>query len=151
MIAHAGVIRRMIVAVLVIALVGAMILIDSETSTAARIRTKATLKVTDKTVRPKQRILFFGKVKSPRGKCRRNRVVLLKRKGTGTVKRDRSDREGEFRFRINPKPDRGTYFVKVKSKRIRRPGYGYYGYGGGRDTCRSDTSKRIRIRPRPRP
>ena len=134
-------------AVVIIALVGAMLMIDSSTSTAAKIRTSVSLKVTDRTVRPKQRILFFGRVKSPRAKCRRNRVVLLKRRGTGTVKRDRSDREGEFRFRINPKPDRGTYFVKVKKKRIRRPP-NYYGYGGGRDTCRSATSKRIRIRPR---
>jgi hypothetical protein len=147
---HAGALRRILVAVVIVALIGSMVVIGSDTGNAARIRTRVTLKVTDRTVRPHQKIIFFGKVKSPRRKCRRNRVVLLKRKGTGTVKRDRSDREGEFRMRIDPKPNRGRYFVKVKKKRIRRPGYGYYGYGGGRDTCRRARSRTIRIRPRPR-
>ena len=104
--------------------------------------------MTDKTVKPKQRIRFFGKVKSPRAKCRRGRIVVLRRKGTGRVKQTRSDREGEYRFRINPKPDRGRYFVKVKQK-FANIGYGEYGYTERR-RCRGATSKVIRIRPAPR-
>jgi hypothetical protein len=147
----AGVLRRAIVAVLVVALVGTMLLVSANRGQTRPIRTRVTLHVTDRTVRPHQKIIFFGKVKSRRAKCRRNRVVVLKRKGTGAIKRKRSDREGEFRFRIDPKPNRGRYFVVVKRKRISRPGYGYpYGYGGRRDTCLRARSRTIRIRPAPR-
>ena len=141
--------RWIVAAVVIAALVGSMVLVNVRTASTQPIRTRVSFKVTDKTVKPKQRIRFFGKVKSPRAKCRRGRIVVLRRKGTGRVKQTRSDREGEYRFRINPKPDRGRYFVRVKPKFV-NIGYGYAGYGySERRRCRPAKSKIIRIRPAP--
>src|SRR5918996_2522015 len=145
MTARAGVLRWIVAAVVIAALVGSMLLVNVETASTQPIRTRVSISVTDKTVKPKQRIRFFGKVKSPRAKCRRGRIVVLKRKGTGKVKQTRSDREGEYRFRINPKPDRGRYFVRVKAKFVNVP-TGEYGYRERR-RCRPATSRIIRIRP----
>jgi hypothetical protein len=147
MTASARAVRWIIAAVVIAALVGSMVLVSVETASTQPIRTRVGIKVTDRTVRPKQKITFFGKVKSPRGKCRKRRVVVLKRKGTGKVKQKRTDREGEYRFRIDPKPNRGRYFVKAKKKFV-NIGYGYPGYGyTERRKCRADTSRIIRIRP----
>ena len=148
MTARAGALRWIVAAVVIAALVGSMVLVNVETASTQTIGTRVGFKATDKTVKPKQKITFFGKVKSSRGKCRRGRVVVLKRKGSGKVKQKRSDREGEYRFRLNPKPDRGKYFVKVKQK-FANIGYGEYGYKERR-RCRGVTSKVIRIRPAPR-
>ena len=139
--------RWVITAVVIAALVGSMVFVSVQTASSQRIRTRVGIKVTDRTVKPKQKIQFFGKVKSPRGKCRRGRVVVLKRKNKGKVRQKRSDREGEYRFRINPKGDRGRYFVKVKPK-FANIGYGTPGYGyTERRKCRGTKSRIIRIRP----
>jgi hypothetical protein len=148
MTATAGAMRRIIITIVIAALVGSMLLIGADPGTTAPVRTKVGLRVTDKTVGPRQKILFFGKVKSPKGKCRRNRKVALFRKGTGKLKQKKTDGEGEYRFRINPRPDRGRYYVKALKKKFKRGGYGYYGYGGGNRRCRVDKSKVIKIRPR---
>jgi hypothetical protein len=140
-------VKRLIGVFLALALVASMVFITAEPAQTKGIKTKVTFKTTDRTVKPDQKILFFGKVKSKKKKCEKRRKVVLKRRGTGKVDTDRSDGEGEYRFRLNPEPDLGTYFVKVKKKKIRVRGYGY-GYGGKKKRkCKKAISRDITIRP----
>jgi hypothetical protein len=145
-------VRRMTAVLIAVAMVAAMVFFTSEPAKTA-IKSKVKLSVSDKTVKPHEKILFFGKVKSRKHKCEKNRKVVLKRKRTGKVKSKKTDGEGEFSFRIDPKPNRGRYYVVAKKKRIKRGGYGGYGYGygydGARRTCRKARSRTIRIRPAP--
>ena len=141
--------KRAMGAALVVALIASVLLIAAKPARTA-VRTRVSIHVTDRTVRPNQKINFFGKVKSPRRKCERRRTVVLKRKGTGKVKRDVTDREGEYRIRINPRPNRGRYFVVVKPKRIRVAGYGGYsgyGYDPRFRRCAKARSRTINISP----
>jgi hypothetical protein len=142
-----GAVRRMTAVVIAVAMVAAVVFFTSDPAKTA-IKTRVTFHVTDKTVKPNQKVLFFGKVKSKKKKCKRHRKVVLKRKHTGKVKTDKSDREGEYMMKINPEPDHGTYYVVVKKKTIKSGGYGY-GYGGGKKKCKRVRSRNIRIRPAP--
>jgi hypothetical protein len=149
--------RRVTGVLIAIAMVAAVVFVAPDPAKTA-IRSKVTFKVTDRTVRPHQRVIFFGKVKPKKHKkkCRRNRKVVLIQKGEGKVRSKRTDGEGEYSFRLDPKYDK--YRVKVKKKKIRVKadgdggyGYGYgYGYDGKKKKrCRKAKSRFIRIRPVP--
>lgn len=100
---------------------------------------KVVLHVSDNTVRPNQTIVFFGKLRGTRHRfCKRGSTIELVRKGQGVVATDRTDRQGEFRFREDPQPNRGRYFARYR-------GSGRFGYGNGH-LCRRDRSRTIRIR-----
>jgi hypothetical protein len=143
-----GAVRRVTAVVIAAAMIAAMVFFTSEPAETKAIKTRVTLRVDDKTVRPNEKVLFFGKVKSKKNKCKKNRKVILKRKGTGKIKKKRSDGEGEFSFRHNPNPDRGRFYVVVKKKKIRKGGGGYgYGYGGKKRKCKRAVSRTIKIRP----
>ena len=147
-------VRRMTAVLIAVAMVAAMVFFTSDPAKTA-IRTRVTLRVDDKTVKPNEKVLFFGKVKSKKGKCKKNRKVVLKRKGTGKIRQKRSDGEGEFSFRHNPEPDHGRFYVVVKKKKFKKGyggggGYGYgYGYGAKKKKCKRARSRTIRIRPAP--
>jgi hypothetical protein len=143
-----GALRKVGVALLVAAMVGSLLFVSATPALTKPIKVRIKLGVSDRTVRKHQKVVFFGRLKSKKKKCIRNSKVVLKRKGVGVVDRDRTDREGEFRFRIDPQPNRGRYFAKFRGKKIRKPGYGYgYGYGGGTRRCGKAKSRIIRIRP----
>jgi hypothetical protein len=151
-----GAVRRLTAVVIAVAMVAAMVFLTSDPAKTA-IRTRVSFNVDDKTVKPNEKVLFFGKVKSKKNKCKKNRKVVLKRKGTGKIRSKRSDGEGEFSFRHNPNPDHGRFYVVVKKKRIKTGGgggggygYGYgYGYGAKKKKCKKAVSRTIRIRPAP--
>lgn len=145
-------VKRLIGVFVALALVATMAFLAAEPAQSKGIKTKVTFHVTDRTVKPDQKILFFGKVKSKKHKCEKKRKVVLKRVGTGKVKSDKSDGEGEYKIRINPEPDHGRYYVVVKKKKIKVKGGGGYGYGygyGGKKTkkCKKAVSHTIKIRP----
>jgi hypothetical protein len=101
------------------------------------------LHVSDKSVRPHQRIVFFGRLRQVHRRCRRGARIQLVRRGKGVVRTDRTDREGEFRLPIDPKPNHGRYFARYRGSG--RFGYGYgYGYGATH-RCGGARSRRIRI------
>jgi hypothetical protein len=141
-----GALRRVGVVLLVAAMVASLLFVTAEPATTRPVKVRIKFGVSDRTVRKNQKIVFFGRLKSKKKKCIRNSKVLLKRKGVGVVDRDRTDREGEFRFRIDPQPNRGRYFARFRGKKIKKPGYGY-GYGGGKRRCGKAKSRVIRIRP----
>ncbi len=143
-----GALRKVGVALLVAAMVGSLLFVAATPGLTRPIKVRIKFGVSDRTVKKNQEIVFFGRLKSKKKKCIRNSKVFLKRKGVGIVDRDRTDREGEFRFRIDPRPNRGKYRAVFKGKKIRKPGYGYgYGYGGGKRRCGKAKSRVIRIRP----
>jgi hypothetical protein len=147
-----GALRKVGVALLVAAMIGSLVLVAATPALTKPIKVRIKFGVSDRTVKRNQEIVFFGRLKSKKKKCIRFSKVYLKRKGVGVVDVDRTDREGEFRFRIDPQPNRGRYFARFRGKKINKPGYGYgYGYGGGKRRCGKATSRVIRIRPAHRP
>jgi hypothetical protein len=142
-------VRRLTGVVIAAALIAAMVLVTAEPAKTA-INTTVTFKVTDKTVKPNQKVLFFGKVKSKKAKCEKKRKVVLKQVGEGKIDSKKTDAEGEYSFKHDPEPDLSSYFVKVKKKKIKvGGGYGYYGYGEKKKKkCKAVESKIIDIRPR---
>jgi hypothetical protein len=57
-------------------------------------------------------VVILGKLHSPRPACRSNKVVKLMRRRPGPDKvlaRDRTDREGEYRFIRHPRRDQTVY------------------------------------------
>jgi hypothetical protein len=141
-----GALRRVGIVALVAALVGSLLFVGAEPALTKPVKVRIVgFGVSDRTVRPHQKIVFFGRLKSKKKRCIRHSKVYLKRKGTGVVDVDRTDRDGEFRFRIDPQPNHGRYFARFRGKKG-KPGYGY-GYGGRKRRCGKATSRIIRIRP----
>jgi hypothetical protein len=143
--------RRVTGVLIALAMVAAVVFVSADPAKTA-IKTKVTFHVTDKTVKPHEKVIFFGKVKPKKHKkkCRRHRKVVLIQKGEGKVKSKKSDGEGEYMFKLDPKYDK--YRVKVKKKKIqvKNGGYGGYGYGGKKTKkCKKAKSRYIRIRPVP--
>lgn len=124
--------------VCIIASVGMLAIGAPNTALAHFDDSRVSLNVSDRTVRPNQRIVFFGRLRNEHGRCVRNQLILLKRRGTGVVARDRTDGDGEFRFRIDPRPNRGRYYARYRGK-------GRFGYNNNH-RCGADNSRTIRIR-----
>lgn len=96
-------------------------------------------KVPSGTIDRGDRVVIFGRIRSGRAFCKRNRVVSLFRVRSGPdrfVRRDITDREGEYRFILRLRRDRAFY------TRIGRLVHTSYGH---RHVCRSDRSRTIRI------
>ena len=131
--------RRTIAALGSVVLLASVMVIGSGTPASShRSETSVSLRVSDRTVRPRQRVVFFGRLRGDHLGCRRNQMVELVRRGTGVVASDETDSEGEFRMRHDPQPNRGRYFARYR-------GRGKFGYRG-RHSCAPDISRTIRIR-----
>ncbi|MFN2489545.1 MAG: hypothetical protein ABR529_07380 [Actinomycetota bacterium] len=86
---------------------------------------------------------FYGKVRSKRPRCKRNRVVTLVKARRGisdkVIKRDRTNAKGRWKIKRQAR-SKGRFYVVV-SKRIGTTGY------AGEDhlhKCKRDTSRTIR-------
>jgi hypothetical protein len=98
------------------------------------------LSVSDKSVRPRQEITFFGSLTTDghKQRCQSGASIKLIRAGSGVVATDVTDAQGEFSFTIDPQPNRGIYFARYR-------GSGRFGYGN-RHRCEGDDSRTITIR-----
>lgn len=98
------------------------------------------LRVSDRTVRPRQEITFFGRLTTEghEQRCQSGASIKLIRVGSGVVATDVTDAQGEFSFTIDPQPNRGSYFARYR-------GSGRFGYGN-RHRCEGDDSRTISIR-----
>ena len=62
---------------------------------------------------------FFGRVDSDKKKCEKNRLVKVKKTGSGnTVAKDRTDGSGNWRKKHGKNLKDGRYFAKVKKKQF---------------------------------
>ena len=116
----------------------AMVIGFGSPASSHKSETSVGMSVSDRTVRPNQRIVFFGKLRGDHDGCRRNQVVELVRRYRGVVASDETDSEGEWRVVIDPQPNYGRYFARYR-------GRGEFGYGGAH-SCAPDTSAIRRIR-----
>lgn len=113
---------------------------DSDVASAHLFRTRSKITFHYRGANKK----FYGKVKSERRSCRRNRRVILVRARRGisdrVLDRDRTNRRGKYRFKRDKRP-KGRFYVVV-AKRIRTTGYGF---GPHRHKCKRDRSRRIKL------
>jgi hypothetical protein len=63
------------------------------------------------TVNRGTRVVFSGRLNSDRASCERRKLVELMRVGTGTVGRDITDRQGDYRIGTRVRRD-GRYFTR---------------------------------------
>ena len=117
---------------------GSLVLIGSTPVGAHLSESRISLHVDDHTVKPDQRVLFFGRLRNTHLKCRQGEEVELVRRGTGVVDVDVTDAEGEFSFKQDPKPNRGRYFARYRGK-------GRFGYNN-QHRCSRAVSDPVRIR-----
>ena len=131
--------RKKLAGIISIAASVAMLAVSAPNTALAHFDdSRVSLSVSDRTVTGDQKVVFFGRLRNEHNRCVGNEVILLKRRGTGTVARDRTDGDGEFRFRIDPQPNHGRYFARYRGK-------GRFGYAN-RHRCGADRSRTIRIR-----
>ena len=81
---------------------------------------------------------FFGKVKSDKNACKKDRKVLVFHKtNSGKVKvgSDKSNDRGRWRLNVGGTPPPGDYFAKAKKKLL----------NGGDVVCKSDKSPTISV------
>jgi hypothetical protein len=127
--------------VIALGLVGMLGVISSgEIASAHFVKSNLSLHADDKRVSGNEKVILFGKL-SPRGHkapCRRTATIELVRRNTGVVATTGVDREGEFFFRIDPKPNHGTYFARYG-------GSGKFGYQN-RHRCGARSSNSIEIK-----
>jgi hypothetical protein len=124
----------------VLAAAAALVVAGALPASAHSVESHVSLDVSDRTVRRGQVITFFGKLttEAHKRRCQRGAEVHLIRKGTGPVATDTTDNQGEFSFRIDPRPNRGRYFARYE-------GSGRFGYNN-QHRCEADESRVIRIR-----
>ena len=97
------------------------------------------LGVSDHTVNRHQSVFFFGDLRTPgHRRCHRNALIILKRRHTGIVATTHTDLQGNYVFKIDPKPNHGRYYTRYR-------GRGSFGYQGNHG-CLGDTSPLVRIR-----
>jgi len=98
-------------------------------ASAARTKTKVTINFTQGSP-PTTNDTFFGKVKSKKAKCVKDRKVTVKRKSPSKLKigSDLSDDNGDWEVQT-PNAPPGEYFAKVKRT----------------DKCKAATSKTITV------
>jgi hypothetical protein len=131
--------KRTVALSLLVTLLSGVLVVGAATVAVAHFDdSRVSLGVSDRTVRPNQRITFFGRLRNEHRNCRRGELVQLIRRGSGVVETDRTDRQGEFSFRHNPQPNRGRFFARYNGK-------GRFGYNN-RHRCGADSSRTIRIR-----
>ena len=130
--------KRLAAFICIAASVGMLALSGPNTALAHFDDSRVSLNVSDRTVSGDQRVVFFGRLRNAHDRCVGNELIQLKRKGSGVVATDRTDGDGEFRFRINPRPNRGRYFAHYGGK-------GRFGYNNNH-RCGADNSRTIRIR-----
>ncbi len=99
---------------------------------------RITLSVDDHSVRKNQSVIFYGKLRNAHRKCRAGEEVQLKRVRTGVIATDVTDSDGEFRFKLDPQPNRGKFFARYRGK-------GRFGYGN-KHKCSAAQSDIVRIR-----
>jgi hypothetical protein len=107
---------------------------------AHSVESSLSLSVSDNTVRPRQDITFFGRLRTEghEQRCESGASIKLIRVGSGVVATDVTDAQGEFSFTIDPQPNRGSYFARYG-------GSGRFGYAN-RHRCEGDDSRTISIR-----
>ncbi len=66
---------------------------------------------------------FFGKVRSKKDACEKNRTVKVKRQAQGddvTVGSDQTDNDGDYSVNLGDYAENGKYYAKAKKKRTQR-------------------------------
>jgi hypothetical protein len=120
-------------------LVGGLLFSSAPVAGAHVVPSSITFGVSDRTVRPHQRIFFFGDLHTPgHPRCHVNALIVLRRVHTGIVATTRTDAQGTFAFRIDPRPNHGRYYAHYRG----RSGFGYLNSHG----CLASNSRVIRIR-----
>jgi hypothetical protein len=97
-------------------------------------------------VHPRDRVLIMGKLK-PKA-CRKHKVIRLMKVKKGRDKvlaKDRTDREGEYLFKLHP---RRTLKVYTRFRGSVTTGYNYGTYYGHSHTCNPSRSDTVKIRVR---
>jgi hypothetical protein len=133
--------KRLERALIGIALVGGLVISSAPLANAHVVPSFLSFGVSDRTVRRHQSIFFFGDLRTPghRG-CHRNALIILRRRHSGIVDTTHTDFQGNYVFKIDPKPNHGRYYARYRG----RSDFGYQGSHG----CLDDTSRIIHIRRR---
>ncbi|MDP9223665.1 MAG: hypothetical protein M3P18_07375 [Actinomycetota bacterium] len=120
-------------------LVAGLLISIAPVASAHIVPSYVSLGVSDRTVRPHQEIFFFGDLRTPgHPRCHKDARIALVRRHTGVVARTRTDEQGTFVFKIDPKPNHGRYFARYRGSNL----FGYNHSHG----CLGDRSRLIHIR-----
>jgi hypothetical protein len=109
----------MAAAILVVGAVGAGVV----TAHKKKIKSTVTISWTDNVVGPyDEGDRFAGDVGSKKKKCRKDRVVEVKRVGGSTVGSDQTNDQGHYRLQLTAPPEAasGEYFAKAKKKLLKK-------------------------------
>jgi hypothetical protein len=104
------------VAMLLVGAVGAGI----ATAHKKKIKSTVTIAWDDNNVLYAEGDRFDGDVGSKKKKCRKGRLVQVKRVGGSTVGSDQTNDQGHYRVQVTGEASPGDYFAKAKKQVIRR-------------------------------
>ena len=79
---------------------------------------------------------FAGKIDSRKGRCEKDRKVILYRKRDKQKNKlgaDKTNDKGKFKVRVGANPDAGKYFAQVKSRNF------------ANGTCRGEKSAKVEL------